>query len=70
MGIVQQPAAGLRPPQGTDEPIDREDDLLEQWLARPRHSKPRRPSSWAPRAAATGEERAPLGDQVADAWFR
>lgn len=68
MGTFQQPAAGTRPPQGT-EAIDCDDELLEQWLARPRHSKPRPASSWPPRRAGD-EAPAPIGDPTADEWFR
>jgi hypothetical protein len=44
-----------------------EDPLLGEWLQRPESRRPM--SSWPPRGEAD-PDRAPLGDGVADAWFR
>ena len=48
------------------ESIDDGDELLDRWLSR---APPRRASSSRP-PAAEGEAREPIGDSVADAWFR
>ena len=43
------------------------DPLLQRWLQGPARSRP--PSSW-PRQKAAEPPREPLGDEMADGWFR
>ena len=60
--VVEDPSA-LRPPGETREE-DVADSLFERWLARPGASRPRI------RAAPERPAVPPLGDDLADAWFR
>lgn len=56
-----------RPDGEVCEPTDGADELLDRWLSRA--PRPRALSSRPPPADA-GAAREPIGDSVADAWFR
>jgi hypothetical protein len=56
-----------RPDGEVCESIDGSDDMLDRWCSQTPHA--RAWSSRPPRAAAR-EAREPIGDSVADAWFR
>jgi hypothetical protein len=60
--VVEDPSA-LRPPGETQEE-DVADSLFERWLARPGASRRRM------RAAPALPTAPPLGDDLADAWFK
>ncbi len=59
--------AGRAPTPEPERPsLTRGDELFKEWLARP----PARSPSSRPAASARDEPRDPLGDAVADRWFR
>jgi hypothetical protein len=63
MTRVEEEPSALRLPGKTREE-DVADSLVERWLARPGASRPRM------RAAPARPTAPPLGDDLADAWFR
>jgi hypothetical protein len=67
MGTAWSDGRATRPDGEVCESIDDGDELLDRWLSRaPR----RRASSSRPPAAETREAHEPIGDSIADGWFR
>jgi hypothetical protein len=67
MATAWSDGRATRPDGEVCESIDGGDELLDRWLARtPR----RRAWSSRPPAPETREAREPIGDSIADAWFR
>lgn len=67
MSIAWSDGREPRPDGEVCESIDGGDDLLDRWL-----SQTPRGRAWSSRPPATeaNEAREPIGDTVADAWFR
>lgn len=67
MTIASSDGRDARPDGDVSESIDGADDLLDRWLSKP----PRRHAlSSRPPPAEARESHEPIGDSVADAWFR
>jgi hypothetical protein len=66
MGTVRSDGRETRPDGEVCESIDGNDELLDRWLSAPRG----RAWSSHPPPAEARTAREPIGDSVADAWFR
>jgi hypothetical protein len=67
MGTVRSHGRDTRPDGEVSESVEGGDELLDRWLSQ----APRgRPWSSRPPPAEAREAREPIGDSVADAWFR